>query len=109
MAADPKVYASIAAAGKDPFTQQTEPLLPRTSTAQAIDIRVPRQEQQHVVGRIERCRLEQQRSVPRVKRVRAHAAVQESGKCFAIGRLHRHVQRRAEFRIDLLGVGASPD
>ena len=42
IAADPAQFASVAAAGRDPFTQQTKPLLPATPTTRAIDLRVPR-------------------------------------------------------------------
>jgi hypothetical protein len=42
IAADPAQYASVAIAGRDPFTQQAKPLLPATPTTRAIDLRVPR-------------------------------------------------------------------
>jgi hypothetical protein len=42
IAADPAQYASVAVAGRDPFTQQAKPLLPATPTTRAIDLRVPR-------------------------------------------------------------------
>ena len=40
--ADPAEYRSIAAAGSDPFTQRTKPLLAPTPLAGSIDVRVPR-------------------------------------------------------------------
>ena len=42
IAADPAQFASVAAVGRDPFTQQVKPLLPATATTRTIDLRVPR-------------------------------------------------------------------
>ena len=42
IAADPAQFASVAAVGRDPFTQQTRPLLAATPTAGIVDLRVPR-------------------------------------------------------------------
>lgn len=40
--ADPGMFASLAVVGGDPFTKGERPILPLTSTAGGIDIRVPR-------------------------------------------------------------------
>jgi hypothetical protein len=40
--ADPGMFASLAVVGGDPFTKGERPILPLTSTAAGIDIRVPR-------------------------------------------------------------------
>ena len=42
IAAEPTQFASVAAMGVDPFTQQTKPLLPSTPTTRSVDLRVPR-------------------------------------------------------------------
>jgi len=42
IAADPAQFGSVAAAGIDPFTQQTKPLLGPTPTTRNVDLRVPR-------------------------------------------------------------------
>ena len=40
--ADPAMFASLAVVGGDPFTKGERPILPLTSTAARVDVRVPR-------------------------------------------------------------------
>ena len=42
IAADPAMFASLSVVGGDPFTKGERPILPITSTAAGIDVRVPR-------------------------------------------------------------------
>ena len=40
--ADPRIFASLAVVGADPFTKGERPILPATPTVAGIDVRVPR-------------------------------------------------------------------
>jgi len=42
IAADPRHFPAVAATGRDPFTQRTQPLLTATPTGGAVELRVPR-------------------------------------------------------------------